>query len=148
MRLPKVYNPYVSAIIATIGGSLFGFDVSSISAIIGTDQYLKYFGSPDSTLQGGITAAMSGGSLVGSLVSGLLCDRLGRKTTIMSSCVFWMVGSIICCASQNVAMLIVGRVFNGLCVGFTSSQVPVYISEISRKDIRVMLHSESHGVFK
>ncbi|GMG32753.1 unnamed protein product [Ambrosiozyma monospora] len=136
MRLPKVYNPYISAIIATIGGSLFGFDVSSISAIIGTDQYLKYFGSPNSTLQGGITAAMSGGSLIGSLVSGMLCDRLGRKTTIMSSCAFWMVGSIICCASQSVAMLIVGRVLNGLCVGFTSSQVPVYISEISRKDVR------------
>ncbi|EIT74767.1 putative transporter [Aspergillus oryzae 3.042] len=35
------------------------------------------------------------------------------------------------CASQNIGMLIVGRIFNGLCVGIESAQVPVYISEIS-----------------
>lgn len=39
----------------TIGGALFGFDVSSMSAWIGTDQYLEYFNSPDSDLQGGVS---------------------------------------------------------------------------------------------
>ena len=42
-----------------------------------------------------------------------------------------MVGSIIICASQNIGMLIVGRVINGLCVGIASAQVPVYISELA-----------------
>ncbi|ODV86029.1 hypothetical protein CANARDRAFT_175766 [[Candida] arabinofermentans NRRL YB-2248] len=135
-QMPKFYNPYMSAAVAAIGGSLFGFDVSSISAILGTDQYNTYFGQPSSIMQGGITAAMSGGSLIGSLLSGQVCDILGRKKTIIYSCGFWIIGSVLCCASQNVAMLIVGRVFNGLCVGFTSSQVPVYISELSRKDVR------------
>jgi hypothetical protein len=39
-RLPKIYNVYFLACVATMGGMLFGFDISSMSAIIGTDQYL------------------------------------------------------------------------------------------------------------
>jgi len=34
-----------------LGGSLFGFDISSMSAWIGTPQYTDYFNSPDSELQ-------------------------------------------------------------------------------------------------
>jgi hypothetical protein len=39
-RLPKIYNVYFLAMVATMGGMLFGFDISSMSAIIGTSQYL------------------------------------------------------------------------------------------------------------
>lgn len=42
-----------------------------------------------------------------------------------------MIGSAIICASQNIPMLVVGRIINGLCVGIESAQVPVYIAEIS-----------------
>jgi hypothetical protein len=39
-KFPKIYNVYFLAIVATMGGMLFGFDISSMSAIIPTDQYL------------------------------------------------------------------------------------------------------------
>jgi len=42
-----------------------------------------------------------------------------------------VIGSIIVSASQNIPMLIVGRVINGFSVGIESAQVPVYISEIA-----------------
>jgi len=42
-----------------------------------------------------------------------------------------VVGCIIVCAAQNITMLIVGRVVNGICVGICSAQVPVYISEVA-----------------
>jgi MFS family permease len=42
-----------------------------------------------------------------------------------------VIGSILVCASQDIGMLIVGRIVNGLSVGMESAQVPVYISEIS-----------------
>lgn len=44
----------VLAAFGTIGGALFGFDISSMSAWIGAEQYLEYFGHPDSDLQGGV----------------------------------------------------------------------------------------------
>ena len=41
------------------------------------------------------------------------------------------IGSTLICAAQNVGMLSVGRVINGIAVGIESSQVPVYISELA-----------------
>jgi hypothetical protein len=38
-----VGNVYVIAAVAVVGGALFGFDISSMSAIISTEPYLCYF---------------------------------------------------------------------------------------------------------
>lgn len=38
-----VGNVYVIAAVAVVGGALFGFDISSMSAIISTPAYLCYF---------------------------------------------------------------------------------------------------------
>ncbi|KAA8643928.1 hypothetical protein EYZ11_006405 [Aspergillus tanneri] len=139
-------NIYVIAGVAVVGGALFGFDISSMSAQLNENSYKCYFNQgpsgppftddedcsgPKSLTQGGITAAMAAGSWLGALISGSLSDRIGRKTSIMVGCVIWMVGSILICASQNIGMLIVGRIINGLAVGIESAQVPVYISELA-----------------
>jgi MFS family permease len=76
-------------------------------------------------VQGGITASMAAGSWLASLLSGILTDRLGRKKAIMIGAIIWVIGSIIVSASQDIAMLIVGRVINGFSVGICSAQVPV-----------------------
>lgn len=87
----KIGNVYFITAIAVIGGGLFGFDISSMSAIISTQQYLCYFNQgglneqnkcvgPDSDVQGGITAAMPGGSYVGALISGTLHSLLATPS--------------------------------------------------------------------
>ena len=90
------------AAFGTIGGALFGFDVSSMSAWLDADQYLDYFNSPDSNLQGGITASMSGGSFIGAIAAGFLADRLGRKLALQIACVIFVIGCAIVCSAQNV----------------------------------------------
>ncbi|KAF2146382.1 uncharacterized protein K452DRAFT_341028 [Aplosporella prunicola CBS 121167] len=139
MKVPKTYNTYFLAIIATIGGMLFGFDISSMSAIIGTDQYLDYFDNPHGVTQGGINSALAAGSVVGSLISGFISDKWGRRGAIFFACLWWLVGTAIQVATNGVGMLIAGRVINGVCVGITSSQVPVYLAEIARHDKRGQL---------
>ncbi|KAI1462607.1 general substrate transporter [Annulohypoxylon moriforme] len=141
--MKKIGNIYFIAAISVIGGALFGFDISSMSAIISTAPYKCQFNQqgnnpttgacqgPDDVVQGGITASMPGGSWLGALVSGIITDIFGRKTSIQIGAVIWIIGSIIVCASQNIPMLIVGRIINGISVGICSAQVPVYISELS-----------------
>lgn len=129
-------NVYFICGFAAIGGGLFGFDISSMSGVLGTQAYKRYFNNPVSYAQGGITAAMPAGSLVGSLFSSFVADRFSRKVALQVSCVLWIIGSILMAAAQNVAMLCVGRVICGLCVGMASSIVPVYQSEIAPKEIR------------
>ena len=109
------------AAFGTIGGALFGFDISSMSAWIGANQYLDYFNSPDSNLQGGITASMSAGSFAGAVAAGTVSDRLGRRIALMIACAIWVVGIVIQCSSQNVAQLIAGRVIAGLAGTFAST---------------------------
>lgn len=121
----QIGNIYAITAIAVIGGGLFGFDISSMSAIIGTQQYRCYFnqmgineegkcGGPKADVQGGITAAMPGGSFCGALISGFLSDKLGRKRSVQVGAVIWCIGSAISSASQNIGMLVVGRFINGV----------------------------------
>jgi sugar porter (SP) family MFS transporter len=132
-----ITNIYFITALSVIGGGLFGFDISSMSAILGTDQYKNYFGpNISSSTQGGITASMPGGSFIGALASGFISDFLGRKYSIQIGAIIWCIGSIISCASQNIGMLIAGRFINGLSVGICSAQVPVYISEIAKPELR------------
>ncbi|KAJ0299615.1 hypothetical protein COL5a_000138 [Colletotrichum fioriniae] len=132
----RIYNIYALAAFGTIGGMLFGFDISSMSAWIGADSYKEYFGHPSSTLQGGITASMSGGSLVGALVAGFLADSYGRRGALKLASVIWVIGAVLQCSSQNVAHLIAGRVVSGLAIGITSSQCCVYLAELAPSRIR------------
>ncbi|KAH9988708.1 high-affinity glucose transporter [Xylariaceae sp. FL0662B] len=129
-------NVYFICGFAAIGGGLFGFDISSMSGVLGTEAYKRYFGHPASTRQGGITASMPAGSLVGSLASSFIADGFSRKVALQISCVLWIIGSIIQCAAQNVPMLCIGRVISGTGVGIASSVVPIYMSEIAPKEIR------------
>lgn len=97
-------NIYAIAGVAVVGGALFGFDISSVSAQLGENSYKCYFNQgpkgppftddddcsgPKSLHQGGITASMAAGSWVGALISGPLSDRLGRKYSIMVGCIIW-----------------------------------------------------------
>ena len=115
---------------------LFGFDISSMSAIIGTEQYLTYFNTPTGILQGAIGAALAAGSVVGSAAAGPVSNRIGRRNSIAFACLWWLAGTSVQVATNGVGMLIAGRVLNGVCVGITSSQVPVYLAEIARKEKR------------
>ncbi|KAL4765562.1 uncharacterized protein BDW70DRAFT_156042 [Aspergillus foveolatus] len=112
MKFPKIYNTCFVAFIATVGGMLFGFDISSMSAIIGTDQYNDYFDNP---------------------------AGLRRRDSIAFACIWWFVGTAVQIATNGFVSLIAGRVLNGVCVGITSSQVPVYLAEIAKKEKRGQL---------
>lgn len=85
-------------------------------------QYKKYFNSPNSVKQGGITASMAGGSLLGCLFASWSGDRFGRRDSMFIACLIWLVGSTLMCAVQNTAMLIVSRIINGFAVGILTSQ--------------------------
>lgn len=62
----------------------FGFDISSMSAIVGTTQYLDYFDNPAGAYQGAIGSALAAGSIVGCIIAGPLSDRFGRR----DACIF------------------------------------------------------------
>ena len=55
---------------------------------------------------------------------------------MLVACLWWIAGTAVQVSTTSRSQLIVGRVLNGVCVGITSSQVPVYLAEIAKKEKR------------
>ncbi|PVH16406.1 uncharacterized protein CXQ87_004697 [Candidozyma duobushaemuli] len=133
---PKITNIYFIACISCISGLMFGFDISSMSAFLGQDAYLRFFDSPGSDMQGFITASMSLGSFFGAMTTSFISEPFGRRASLMVCSLFWMIGAAIQSSSQNRPQLIIGRFISGAGIGFGSSVAPVYGSELSPRKVR------------
>lgn len=46
VKMVRVTNVYAICAFAAIGGGLFGFDISSMSGVLGTQAYIRYFNNP------------------------------------------------------------------------------------------------------
>lgn len=69
-------------------------------------------------------------------MAGPLSDFFGRRDCLLYSCIFWLIGTAIQAAVNGRGMLIGGRLLNGITVGITSSQVPVYLAEVAKHSQR------------
>ena len=128
---PLTPGPYrarltVVALIATLGGLLFGYDTSVIngaqSFLVRPDQLdLSNFGL------GIAVSSLLFASAVGALTGGRISDRIGRKTTITVMASLFIVGVVIVVIAANLLMLAGGRIILGLAVGAASVVVPVYL---------------------
>jgi MFS family permease len=63
-------------------------------------------------------------------------DRFGRRKTIMIGALINLVGAILQCAAQNLAMILVGRILAGWAVGLMSMSVPIYQTECAHPKTR------------
>ncbi|KAK4878042.1 hypothetical protein RN001_010548 [Aquatica leii] len=74
--------------------------------------------------------------LVASLLAGVLIDYLGRLKTIILSSVPGIIGLFLIATASNMSMIISGRILMGITSMLIGNPTAVYISEISRPDIR------------
>jgi MFS family permease len=82
-------------LIEQLTSSSFGFDISSMSAIVITNQYVDYFDNPHGLIQGAIGSALAGGSVIGSLAAGPISDKWGRRNSIWFACFWWILGTAV-----------------------------------------------------
>ncbi|XP_076170293.1 facilitated trehalose transporter Tret1 isoform X2 [Ptiloglossa arizonensis] len=87
-----------------------------------------------------IVAAVSIGGCVGSIISALLLDKIGRKWLLYSTgvpfLVCWACTYMSVLVSKTWILIFVGRLVAGLSVGVIFTMVPVYIGEIVEAKIR------------
>jgi MFS family permease len=68
-----------------------------------------------------LTGILSCGTFFGALIAGDVADRIGRRWTIISGCLTFIVGCILETASTTLAVMVVGRLIAGAGVGFISA---------------------------
>ncbi len=137
----RTRNPFVrrAAILAGIGGFLFGYDTGVIGGalpLIASD-----FDWDTPFRKGVITSSLLLGAAVGAFLAGRLSDRLGRKRLILLTAATFVVGIIGASLAPEAISLVAFRVIIGLGVGSASVVVPLYIGEIAPPDIRGALVS-------
>jgi sugar porter (SP) family MFS transporter len=121
------------AIVAALGGFLFGYDTGVISGalpFIGKD-----VGGGEFNEQAYVGSLLIG-AVVGAILSGFSADAISRRRTkIISGCIY-VVGALASALSQSAPELIAARFVLGLSVGTASFVSPMYISELAPKRIR------------
>lgn len=126
------------AVVAAIGGILFGYDTAVIS---GTTAIVKsQFGLTD-MMEGWYVGCALIGSIAGVLVAGSLSDYLGRKLTMLISAALFSISAIGCAVCGSFDGLVTYRIVGGIGIGIVSIVSPIYISEVSPARIRGTLVS-------
>lgn len=118
-----------------MGGLLFGYDW----VVIGGAKpfYEPYFGiSGNPGMQGWVMSCALVGCLAGSVISGWLTDRFGRKRMLLLSSVLFMIASIGTGSSNYITAFVAYRILGGIGIGIASNLSPMYIAEITPAKVR------------
>lgn len=127
-RGPHLRRLDVIALIATLGGLLFGYDTGVINGALAP---MKDDLGLTASTEGLVTASLLVGAAVGALVGGRVADAVGRRGMLRWLAVLFFVGAVTCVVAPGLAVMIPGRVVLGLAVGGASVTAPVYIAEIA-----------------
>ncbi len=125
--------PVRIALIAALGGFLFGFETVVIS---GAEQTLEKIWHLSSGWQGFTVSSSLLGTILGSLVAGFPAQRYGRKKTLQVVAVFFVVAAVGCASVSAWGLFVFFRIIGGLAVGASSVIAPMYISEIAPAKLR------------
>jgi len=131
-------NVTLLAIIAAIGGFLFGFDTAVIS---GTTDLVKEQYGLDDVLQGWYVSSGLVGCVFGVIIAGFISDKFGRKRALILSAILFSLSAVGCAFASDFTFLIISRLIGGIGVGVASMLSPMYISEIAPRHKRGMLTS-------
>ncbi|WP_406705846.1 sugar porter family MFS transporter [Sodalis sp.] len=118
---------------AALAGLLFGLDIGVIAGalpFLSTDLHI------DNRQQEWVVSSMMFGAAVGALAAGWMSAKLGRKFSLLTGAVLFIIGSLWSALSPNVESLIIARILLGLAVGIASYTAPLYLSEIAPEKIR------------
>ncbi|HVM89094.1 MAG TPA: sugar porter family MFS transporter [Puia sp.] len=116
------------ALIAALGGFLFGFETAVIS---GAEKTIEQLWQLSSFWQGFTVASSLIGTVLGSVVAGIPAQKFGRKKTLMAIAILYLISAMGCTVSTIWILFVTFRFIGGIAVGASSVVGPMYISEIS-----------------
>eukprot|EP00887_Chlorella_sp_A99_P000118 scaffold16.g118.t1 len=142
------------AIVAASGGLLFGYDLGVTGGVESMDSFLSQFFpsiyeekqadsnnySPYCVFNDNMLSLFTSSLFIAGLFASLVASQVtrwyGRKWSMLIGGLWFLAGGILNAAAQDLAMLIVGRIFLGFGIGFANSSVPMYLSEMAPHNYR------------
>ena len=148
MRQKKENLVIALALIASLGGLLFGYDTAVISGAVSAidHNFISPRDLPEAardSLSGWAISCALLGCIIGAAVGGPIANRFGRKVGLMIAAILFLTGSLGSAVPEfglapvggmGAAALepfIVYRILGGIGVGLASMLAPMYIAEIA-----------------
>ncbi|GMY27458.1 sugar transport protein 13 [Fagus crenata] len=144
----------ISCIMAATGGLMFGYDVGVSGGVTSMAPFLKKFfpvvyrKTQDKTADSSnyckydnqglqmFTSSLYLAALIATFFASYTTRKLGRRLTMLIAGFFFLIGTALNAAAQDLAMLIIGRILLGCGVGFANQAVPLFLSEMAPTRIR------------
>ncbi|KAM0799617.1 general substrate transporter [Usnea florida] len=152
LEAPITIRAYLICAFAAFGGIFFGYDTGWMGGVLAMPYFIRqYTGLPypdpndaaavkafhlPASDQSLTTSILSCGTFFGAIIAGDVADFIGRRTTIITGCMIFIVGCILETASTGLGLMCAGRIICGAGVGFISAIVILYMSEIAPKAVR------------
>lgn len=144
--LVKNFKVFRVAMLACIGGVLYGYNQGMFSGLLAMPSFKEHMGEynpfdpdADQSKKGWLTAILELGAWLGALLSGFVAEYLSRKYGIILATVVFIVGVAIQTAAISPAgpqATLAGRFITGMGVGSLSMIVPIYNSEVAPPEVR------------
>jgi sugar porter (SP) family MFS transporter len=123
------------ALVSALGGFLFGYDWVVIGgAKFFYERFFSITGIPH--LQGIAMSSALIGCIPGAMWAGYLSDRFGRKTSLITASVIFILSALGTGYSPSLAWFLFFRILGGLGIGLASCISPIYIAEVTPKEMR------------
>ncbi len=127
------------AVIAALGGFLFGYDSSVINGA--NKAIYERFDVTAGLFQGFVVSVALLGSAVGAFVGGRLAQRYGRKRVMLIAAVMFLIAGLGSAFPITIWDFMAWRIVGGFAIGLAAIVSPMYIAEIAPAHMRGRLSS-------
>lgn len=127
-----------TALVATLGGLLFGYDTAVIAGAIG---FLRSHFDLSAAQMGWAASSALVGCVIGCATAGILSDRFGRKKVLILAAIMFLISALGSAIAATASEFVLYRIVGGIGVGTASMLSPLYIAEISPARLRGRLVS-------
>lgn len=129
---------YLPAMVAALGGLLFGFDTAVINGAI---VFIKQQFALSESQTEIVASSLLLGCVIGASVAAFTSDRFGRKRVLLAAAALFTVSSIGAALPRDLVEFAFARLVGGVAIGIASTLSPLYIAEIAPAQKRGLLVS-------
>eukprot|EP01084_Bolivina_argentea_P040463 74785_1 len=127
-----------AGLIASLGGLAFGYDLGNVAGAL---PLLEKEMSFDHNMSDLFVAMMPIGAISGAAIGGWMCDAVGRKKSILVTCIIFFAGGLMQSMASSFKLLCMGRFITGIGVATSAIADVSYLNEVSPTSIRGALTS-------
>ncbi len=124
---------YFIGFIAALAGLLFGFDTGIISGAI---TFIQKQYNLSTEMVGVIVSIVMIGAVCGTVISNIISRHFGRRNALIIASILFSITAIGSALAVTPYFLISIRFFLGIAIGIASYTAPLYLAELSPRNIR------------